>query len=170
MCMYGQTKLLGELACEFHARNHGLSVVVLRLCGYHRQAAARPQGGIDWPAADLGALAQDAVLPGQRLFDPADLGAAFAAALRVEEVQFRRYLIGLRFPFTAANAEELRTDTLGALERHYPGAQQMAQALRWQPQPIDRYYDVSRAERELGFRARTDLSDVIAEFRRRQAL
>lgn len=169
ICMYGQTKLLGELACEFHARNHGLSVVVLRLCGYHRQAAARPEGGIDWPGADLPALAQDAVLPGQRLFDPADLGAAFAAALRVEEVQFRRYLIGLDLPFTADDADQLRTDTLSALERHYPGAREMAEALGWQPRPLDRYYDVGRAKRELGFRAQTDLSDVIAEFRRRQS-
>jgi len=166
--MYGHSKLLGELGCEFYARNHGLSVVVLRLCGYHRQAAARPEGGIHWAAAELKAIAQDAVLPGQRLFDPADLAAAFTAALRVPDTEFRRYLIGLEFPFAAEDAEALRTGTLGVLERYYPGARETAEALGWEPRPIDRFYDVGRAKRELGFRAATDLSDVIAEFHRRQ--
>ncbi len=180
ICMYGHSKLLGELGCEFYARNCGLSVVVLRLCGYHRQAAARPEGDIDWAAADLTALAQDAVMPGQRLFDPADLGAAFLAALRAEapssltgataltgDVQFRRYLIGLDFPFAAEDAAELCSGPLSVLDRYYPGAREMAEALGWEPRPIDRYHDVSRAKRELGFRAGTDLGDVIAEFRRR---
>jgi len=168
--MYGHTKLLGELGCEFYARNEGLSVVALRLGGYHRQAAARPSGGINWPAADLRTIAQDAVLPGQRLFDPADLSAAFRAALLVTDVVYRRYLIGLEFPFGPDDSEALRTDTLSVLERYYPGAREMAEALDWRPRPIDRWYDVSRAKRELGFRAGTDLSDVIAEYRRRHGM
>ncbi|HUS81065.1 MAG TPA: NAD(P)-dependent oxidoreductase [Armatimonadota bacterium] len=165
--MYGHTKLLGEVSCEYFARNRGLSVVVLRLGGYHRQPAARPEGGIDWERVHWPLIAQDSVLPGQRLFDPADLGRAVAAALSAEDVSFRRYLIGQPLPFAPGDAEALRTDTLAVLDRYWPGAAEMAAEIGWQPRTLERWYDTGRAERELGFRAATDLGEVIRHYQAR---
>jgi nucleoside-diphosphate-sugar epimerase len=167
VCIYGVTKYLAETMAEYYARNHGLSTIVLRACGYERQPDFTDNGEINWAAADLASVAVKMTIPGGKLYQPGDLGPLFEAALGLPEVAFERYLIGLTAPFSDGEADLCRSDPVAAWEQHYPGAREFFAATGHQPPPFTHLYDNSRSRQDLGFKMQYDLGDVIAAWRER---
>lgn len=165
ICMYGVTKYLGETMAEYYARNHGLSSIVLRACGYYRHEAFDANGDIDWEQADLASVVARMTTPGAKLYHPGDLGPLMEAALALPEVSFDRILIGLTSPFTADEADLCRNDPISAWEKHYPGAAEFFAASGHQPPPYTHMYDNRRSREVLGFEMEYDLGDVISAWR-----
>lgn len=168
VCMYGLTKLQGEIAMEYYARQQGLSVIVARACGYVRHPDCDAEGDVDWETADLASLANWLTMPGGKLFSPGDLGPALETAVSLPDVTFARCLLGLTNPFTAADAALGRTDPVGAWEKYFPGARECFAGLGFQPPSLSFYYSNASARDLLGFRQQITLADVISEWRLRE--
>lgn len=168
LCPYGVTKLMGETMVEYYARNHGLSALILRATGYLRHPALDLEGEIDWEQADLASLAERMTSPSAKLYNPADLGPLFQAALERPTAACERFLIGQTLPFGAADADLCRTDPVAAWEAHFPGAREFFAATGHQPPLFTHAYCNSRAREALGFRMQYDLGDVISAWRLRE--
>lgn len=162
VCMYGVTKYLGETMVEYYARNHGLSSIILRACGYERHPAFDGSGSIDWERADLPSVAGKMITPAAKLYNPGDLAPLFEAALALPEVSCERILIGLTSRFADADAALCRSDPIAAWEKYYPGAAEFFAATGLQPPPFTHVYDNARARKVLGFEMSYDLGDVIS--------
>lgn len=74
VCMYGQTKWLGELMAEHYARQSGLETVIIRFCGFRAVRGYDSEGHIDWAQADVPAIFLRYLGAGFKLMNPADLG------------------------------------------------------------------------------------------------
>ncbi len=94
VCIYGQTKLLGERMTEWYARRHGIETVVLRFCGYNAVRGYRDDGAIDWADADIPALFLRYLGAGFKLMSPTDLAAAFGQAIESPQASGERFVIG----------------------------------------------------------------------------
>jgi len=165
--MYGLTKLQGELSAEYFARLSGLSTLVLRMCGYGRCPEVGPDGSVDLASADLGSLAQFALRPGQKLWNPNDLGSIMDAAVMLQGTSFERIIVGNALPWKAEDAAELAADPAAVVERYYPGAGELLEAHDVALPPIEFYYSTARARSLLGFRQQYTMSDLIAAHARR---
>lgn len=168
VCMYGVTKYLGEVMAAYYARNHGLSTIVLRACGYLRHEAFDASGEVDLEQADLGSIVPRLTNPAAKLYHPGDLGPIFEAALGRADVDFDRFLIGLTVPFEEEDAALCRTDPTAAWEKHYPGAAEFFAAVGHEPPPYTHAYDNRRSRELLGFRMCYDLGDLISAWRQQE--
>ena len=166
--MYGVTKGLGETMAEYYSANHGLSTIVLRATGYLRHEAFGPDGDVDWDQADLPSIAARMVNAGAKIYNPADLGPIFEAALALPDVPFERLLIGQTLPFTDEDESACRHDPVAAWEKHYPGAAEFFAGSGYQPPPLTHVYDNARSRERLGFAMQYDLGDVISAWRLQQ--
>lgn len=165
--MYGLTKLQGELAAEYFARQHGLSTLILRMCGYVRCEEIAPDGSVDLATANLGAIAECLLRPGQKLCNPNDLGNVMEAAAMSEGISFERVIVGNHVPWRPEDAEELRTDPMAVIERYYPGAAGLLEEYDVKAPAIGFFYSTARARRLLRFRQEYTVSDIVAARQRR---
>jgi len=165
--MYGLTKLQGELSAEYYARTQGLSTLVLRMCGYQRCPEFAPDGTIDLDTADLVAVADSMLRPGQKLYSPTDLGAVMQAAVTVEGVDFERMIVGNHVPWQAADIENLKADPLAVAEKYCPGIAELYAANEAQLAPVGFFYTVEKLQRILGLKHEYTPADVIAAHQRR---
>jgi UDP-glucose 4-epimerase len=96
-----------------------------------------------------------------------DAAKAHAVALKkAPEIGFGTYILSAPPPFAREEAEELIRDAPAVIARHFPDAAALYAERGWSlPRSIDRVYDPTRAERELGFRCRTDFAAVLAALR-----
>ncbi len=160
VCVYGLTKLMGELAAEYFARASDMRVVVLRMCGYERCPEIGPDGFIDWARIDWPQLVFYLTRSGQKLFDPLDLLDVYEAALRLEH-KFSRFLVGQQWPFSAEDVQTLRQDPVAAWAKYYPMAEQLFAALGVNPPEIEYFYSVSGFAQATQWRQRITL-DIVA--------
>ena len=101
--------------------------------------------------------------------DAAD--AHVAALKRAPELGFGLYIVSAPPPFAPADAEALIDDASAVIARHYPRAAELYARAGWKlPRHIERVYDPSLAERELGFRCRTDFAAVLDALEHREPL
>lgn len=154
--IYGVTKRAGEQICALFHREHGLATVVLRTGRFFPEE--------DDTHRDLAGPNIKANEFLNRRLTVEDAAEAHVIALeRAPDVGFGIYLISAPPPFGEEEAEALVEDAPAVIARHFPKAAELYARAGWQlPQYIDRVYDPSLAERELGFRCRTDFAAVLA--------
>jgi UDP-glucose 4-epimerase len=77
---------------------------------------------------------------------------------------FQRFIVSAATPFTRADCEILAVDAPAMLRKRVPSLVRIFEQRGWPlPTNIDRIYDSTMAERELGWRARYGFDEVIAQ-------
>lgn len=160
VCMYGQTKWLGELMVDWYARRHGLETVIIRFCGYHHVKGYTHNGEIDWATADVPSLFLRYLHGGYKLMNPADLGTAFGLALEKPAAVGQRFIVGVSTPYTAADAAALKTSPAAVIERYYPGIPDLLKSLGITIPAMPFFFSHEKTRTRLGFRSRHDLGDL----------
>ena len=161
VCIYGQTKWLGELMTEYYGRQYGLETVVIRFCGFNAAKGYNADGTIDWANADLPALFLRYLGAGFKLMNPVDLGNAFGAAVERPAVAGERFVIGCSTPYVTADAAGLRSMPAPIVEKYYPGVPVFLRGLGSEVPPILYYFSHDKARTRLGFRSQHDLGDLV---------
>jgi nucleoside-diphosphate-sugar epimerase len=153
--IYGVTKRAAEQLCALAHRERGLPVVVLRTGRFFPEE--------DDTHRDLSGPNIKANEFLNRRLTVEDCAEAHVAALaRAPDLGFGLYIVSAPPPFAEADSEALIEDAPAAIARHFPQAAGLYARMGWRlPGHIDRVYDPSRAERELGFRARTDFAALL---------
>ena len=157
--IYGVTKLAAEGLCRLHASEHGLATVVLRTSRFFPEdddTHKRPSGE-NLKAIELL----------HRRLTVEDAAAAHVRALeKAPELGFGLYLVSAPPPFARADAAALKTDAAALIRERFPDAEALFAARGWQlPGSLGRVYGPGLAERELGWRARTDFAAVLQALR-----
>ena len=157
--IYGITKLAAEGLCRLFAEEHGLNCVVLRTGRFFPEDDDTLK---DWDGANL--KANEFLNRRLTVEDAADAHlAALAAAPRIG---FGCYVISSPTPFASIDAAILKRDAPALIRRLYPDAEVLYAARGWRlPTSIGRVYDASLAERELGFRCKTNFAAVLSALR-----
>lgn len=157
--VYGVTKRAAEQLCALVHREHGLPVVVLRTSRFFPEEDDTHR---DLPGPNI--KANEFLNRRLTVEDCAD--AHLAALAKAAEIGFGLYIVSAPPPFAEADAEALIEDAPAVIARHFPDAAGLFARAGWRlPLSIDRVYDPSRAERELGFRCRTDFETVLDAMR-----
>lgn len=101
-----------------------------------------------------------------------DAAEAHVVALeKAPAVGFGVYIVSAPPPFGCKQAEALIADAPSVIARYFPDAAELYARAGWRlPQHIDRVYDPSLAEAELGLRCRTDFSSVLGALLDRREL
>ncbi|HEX7195913.1 MAG TPA: NAD(P)-dependent oxidoreductase [Candidatus Limnocylindria bacterium] len=150
--MYGQSKVMSERLVAYFARTHGLRAAALR----YGMFVPEPFGhyGIRMLYGGV---------------DVRDVASANVAALRSLEAatDFAAYNIFSPLPFGDGDLEELRTDPMAVVERHWPDAPRLLGEIDAKPWgPINVVYDIGLATRRLGWRPRFGFAQFIDGLRR----
>lgn len=162
--VYGVTKRAAEQLCALVHREHGLPVVVLRTGRFFPEE--------DDTHRDLAGPNTKANEFLNRRLTVEDCAEAHVAALaKAPEIGFGLYIVSAPPPFAEADSDALIEDAPAVIARHFPEAAELYARAGWRlPEHIDRVYDPSLAERELGFRCRTDFAAVLDALRLGRAL
>jgi UDP-glucose 4-epimerase len=157
--IYGVSKLAAEQLCRLAHRRSGMALVVLRTGRFFPEdddTQTEPSG----PNLKANEFLN-------RRLTVEDAARAHVAALeKALEIGFGTYILSAPPPFVREDAEELIRDAPAVIARHFPDAAALYAERGWSlPRTIDRVYDPTRAERELGFRCRTGFAAVLAALR-----
>jgi UDP-glucose 4-epimerase len=157
--IYGVSKLAAEQLCRLAHRRSGMAVVILRTGRFF------PEDDDTQETPSGPNLKANEFL--NRRLTVEDAAKAHAVALKkAPEIGFGTYILSAPPPFAREEAEELIRDAPAVIARHFPDAAALYAERGWSlPRSIDRVYDPTRAERELGFRCRTDFAAVLAALR-----
>ncbi|OGV78614.1 MAG: hypothetical protein A3K18_10605 [Lentisphaerae bacterium RIFOXYA12_64_32] len=169
VCMYGQTKWLGELMVDWYARMHGLQAVIIRFCGYHHVKGYNTDGTIDWANADIPGLFGRYLNAGHKLMNPADLGTAFGQALEKPDAAGHRFIVGVSTPYVASDAAGLKSVPGAIVERYYPGVPALLESLGIALPSMPYFFSHEKTRTQLGFRSQHDLGDLARLCRQWQA-
>ena len=153
--IYGATKLAAEHLCRLHHRARGMAIVVLRTGRFFPEEddTHRHLPGPNIKANEF---------LGRRLTVEDAADAHLAALERAPEIGFGTYIVAAATPFAPDEAEALIEDAPAVIARHFPQAAALYARAGWHlPERIERVYDPSLSERELGFRCRTDFAAVL---------
>ena len=155
--IYGVSKLAAEELVRLQHELFGLPAVVLRTSRFfpERDDQARHirEGGVNTKANEL--LFRRATL--------ADMVEAHVLALaHAPRLGFERFLVSAPSPFRREDCPELMRDAPAVVARYHPRFPALYERLGWTMFPrIDRVYVTEKAERLLGFRARTDFGRLL---------
>ncbi len=146
--IYGATKVAAEDLCELAARDQGLPVVVLRTSRFFPEADDRDDVRASF--IDTNLKVNEFLYRRVELSDV--VRAHLLAAEKAPELGFRRYVISAPTPFTRADLPELAVDAAAVVRRLFPQVMERYDAAGWSMFPVlDRVYDSSRAQDELGW-------------------
>jgi nucleoside-diphosphate-sugar epimerase len=164
--MYDITKRVGEEFCEYFYRMHGLSTIVLRLCGYYRIEGFSDEGDILWDEINLHELVGRFVGlgPSFKLNNAWDLTQAIKAAVEDQKIQHDVFIIGLGLPFVQKDADVLKNQPLKVLEKYYPGASEFFEEIGLELPGIKFWYNTQKAKKNLGFSPKFSLQDVMNQY------
>jgi UDP-glucose 4-epimerase len=103
---------------------------------------------------------------GRRLAVEDAADAHVAALERAPALGFRIFVLAAPTPFAREDAKALIDDAPAVIARYFPEAPALYAKVGWSlPASIERIYDASRAETELGFRCRTDFAAILDALR-----
>ncbi|MGJ3647149.1 NAD-dependent epimerase/dehydratase family protein [Sphingomonas sp. GlSt437] len=157
--IYGVTKLAAEHLCRLYHQLHGLPCLILRTGRFF------PEDD-DTHAKPSGENLKANELLNRRLTVEDAVEAHLMALDRAPAIGFDTFILSAPTPFARDEAAELKRDPAGVIARRFPDAADLYAARGWVlPESIDRIYDAARAERVLGWRARTDFAAVLAALR-----
>jgi len=155
--IYGVTKLAAENLCRLLSRESGLSVAILRTGRFF------PEDD-DTHAVPSGPNLKANELLNRRLTVEDAALAHLAALEKIEGCE--TFVLSAPPPFSRSEAGELARDARAVIARHFPDAADLYAAAGWVlPGIIERVYDPAKAERILGWRARTDFTAVLDALR-----
>lgn len=157
--IYGVTKLAAEGLCRIAQAESGLPCIVLRTGRFFPEdddTLTQPSGKN---------LKANEFL--NRRLTVEDAAAAHIAALKkAPEIGFGLYIVAAPTPFDRADIALLTRDPAAAIARHFPDAAALYAQQGWtSPSRIDRVYDTSLIQRDLGFRCETDFAAILAALR-----
>lgn len=149
--IYGASKLVGEELGAMYARSRGVAGAALR----YGMFVPEPFGHYGVRMLYGGVDERDVAKAVIAALERSDAGLPYAA-----------YNIMSSLPFTPGDADELRTDLMAVVRRHWPDAEPLmerAEAVPWGP--VNNWYDISLAERDLGWRPRWNFTEFLAAVR-----
>ena len=161
--IYGVTKLAAEGLCRLYAADHGpnprLACVALRTSRFFPEDDDTPTGANEENLKAIELL--------HRRLTVEDAAAAHVMALeKAPQIGFGLYVISAPPPFVRSDAEALKRDAAALIRGRFPDAEALFTARGWQlPTSLGRVYDPALAERQLGFRCRTDFAAVLQALR-----
>ena len=156
--VYGATKLAAENLCRVVSRDSGMAVAILRTGRFF------PEDD-DTHAVPSGPNLKANELLNRRLTVEDAAFAHIAALERIEGCE--AFVLSATPPFARTEAAELARDARAVIARHFPDAAQLYARQGWMlPERIERVYDPAKAERLLGWRARTNFASVLEVLRR----
>jgi UDP-glucose 4-epimerase len=162
--IYGVTKLAAEELCRLYSQLYGINVLALRTGRFF------PEDD-DTHVHPSGPNLKANELLNRRLAVEDAAWAHVVALHRAPGLGFQTFVLSAPPPFDRSEATELLTYAPAVIARHYPDAATLYAAAGWElPAYIDRIYDPSKAERLLGWRARTDFGSVLAALANDEAL
>jgi UDP-glucose 4-epimerase len=157
--IYGVTKLAAEGLCRLFHAEKGLNCIVLRTGRFFPEDddTHRDLSGSNLKANEF---------LHRRLTVEDAAGAHVTALARAPAIGFGAYVIAAPTPFARSDAEALKRDAAEVVAGYFPDAPALYRRQAWRlPESIGRVYDAGLAERELGFRCRTDFSAVLEALR-----
>ena len=158
--IYGVTKLAAEGLCRLYATSGGPNVVVLRT-GRFFPEEDDTQKVLSGPNLKANEFLN------RRLTVEDTAQACLLALEAAPKLTFDLFVISAPTPFTRADAKLLMQDARTVITARFPDADALYAAQGWElPRRIGRVYDASRAEKVLGFRARTDFAAILEALRR----
>jgi UDP-glucose 4-epimerase len=162
--IYGVTKLAAEGLCRMAHLDQGLPVVVLRTSRFFPEE--------DDTHRDLSGENLKANEFLHRRLTVEDAARAHLLALeRAPEVGFDVLIVSAPVPFTPHDVVELKTNAAALIKQRFPKAAGLYAVKGWRlPSSIGRVYDPARAERRIGFRARTDFGAILSALERGETL
>jgi nucleoside-diphosphate-sugar epimerase len=156
--IYGLTKLTAEGLCRLHYIEHGLNCTVLRTGRFFPE-----EDDTDRELSGENLKANEFLHRRLTVEDAAD---AHVVALEKAPTGFEVFVVSAPPPFVPSDAEALRADAARVVARYFPDAPGLYQRRGWRrPPSIGRVYNPGKAERVIGFRARTDFAAVLAALR-----
>lgn len=156
--IYGATKLAAENLCRVVSRESGMAMAILRTGRFF------PEDD-DTHAVPAGPNLKANELLNRRLTVEDAARAHLAALERIAGCE--TFVLSAPPPFAREEAAELARDARAVIARHFPDAADLYARHGWLlPERIERVYDPAKAERMLGWRARTDFASVLAALRR----
>ena len=158
--VYGVTKLEAERLCRRVRDAHGLAILILRTGRFFPEEddTHRDLSGENRKANEL---------LGRRLAVEDAADAHVAALERAPALGFDIFILAAPPPFARTDAEALVADAPAVIARYFPDAPGLYARRGWTlPAAIERVYDPSRAETQLGFRCRADFAALLAALRR----
>ncbi len=148
LTIYHRTKLAAEVLLQTAAREHGLTVRILRMSRCFPEPAP-----------------QMAVYRLYRGVDARDVADAHALALEDANEGCQTYIISGTTPFQREDCAALWHNASTVLTRYVPELVQDFARRGWElPARIDRVYDSSKAQRELGWKPHFGYSNVLSLF------
>jgi len=159
--IYGVTKLAAEGLCRLFHAEHGLNCVVLRTSRFFPEDDDTPHRAMSGPNIKANEFLH-------RRLTVEDAAAAHLTALAcAPRLGFGVFVVSAPAPFAPSDAEALKVDAAGVIERYFPDAPGLYAERGWLlPTSIGRVYDSGKAERVMGFRCATDFAKVLDALRR----
>lgn len=162
--VYGVTKRAAEQLCALVHREQGLPVVMLRTGRFFPE-----EDDTNRDLAGPNTKANEFLNRRLTVEDCAD--AHVAALAKAPQIGFGLYIVAAPPLFDPDDAQALIEDAPSVIARYFPDAAEVYASAGWRlPDHVDRVYDPSRIERELGFRCRTDFGAVLAALRQGEPL
>ena len=156
--IYGLTKLTAEGLCRLHCLEHRLNCTVLRTGRFFPE-----EDDTDRQLSGENLKANEFLHRRLTVEDAADV---HVAALEKAPAGFEVFVVSAPPPFVPSDAEALKADAASVVARYFPDAAKLYQRRGWRlPASVGRVYDPGKAERLIGFRARTDFAAVLDALR-----
>ncbi len=150
--IYGQSKVMSERLTAFYARVHGLRAIALRYGMFVPEPFGHYGVRMLYGGVDVRDVASANIAALRRLAAPGDFAA---------------YNVFSSLPFADADLEELRTNPMGVVGRHWPDAPGLLARIGEKPWgPINTLYDSKRAAQELEWRPRFGFGTFLEGLRR----
>jgi UDP-glucose 4-epimerase len=157
--IYGATKAAAEDLCQLFHRNKGLPCIVLRTSRFFPEADDNKR--VRESYADDNLKANEFLYRRVELEDV--VSAHLAAACRVQEIGFGKYIISATTPFSQGDLADLRKNAPAVVRRLIPGYEEEYLRRGWKMFPvIDRVYVNEQARRDLGWQPRYNFPQVLA--------
>jgi nucleoside-diphosphate-sugar epimerase len=158
--IYGVTKLAAEGLCRLFHVEHGQNCVVLRTSRFFPEEDDTPHRAMSGPNIKANEFLH-------RRLTVEDAAAAHLTALEwAPRLGFGAFVVSASTPFAPADAEALKADAAGVIERYFPDAPRLYAQRGWLlPTSIGRVYDSSKARRVMGFQCATDFAKVLDALR-----
>ena len=153
--IYGVTKFAAEHICQLFAAERGLDIAILRAGRFFPEEddTLRFPNGLNLKANEFL----------NRRLTVEDAAAAHVAALeKIKGKGCETFILSAPTPFSRDDTQSLVSDAPGVIARYFPTAKTLYEEKGWSlPQHIDRVYDASKLEKELGFRPKVDFSVIL---------
>ena len=106
-------------------------------------------------------MAQSALRPGQKIYNPNDLGNIMQTAASLPNVEFERIIVGNHVPWNVDDIDELRSEPMKVAEKYFEGISGMFEHFGAQLPPINAFYSTARAYSRLSFRHEFTIKNIM---------